>query len=553
MMKRLRDIDIRDGFVEPELTSDKIRSQERWNNLVANVRTMIREQLVDPQLQLFNDSNTWVVACCARQCGKTYTVARLMIDVALERPDRICSYVSDTRENAFKTMWLDQIDGLPAVLHDFGFDEEQGDYKINLSTLTITFRNGSVLELTGADRGAWAKFRGRKLDLIVADEMQRQHDSSLEETLRQHIPDCLMARKGRFVGIGTVSRALSGLWFRLNGASHQHCEPTPGWTCHRWTAEDLSSVTNVWESQLADARALGIDTDPETGDPTFRRERLGLWVRDDVALLHSVGERSVWNGQLPDTVRTKCPDPTHSHLRNRCRCDVPYVPRSVTASGQMQVYAGLDLGFNDSNGVVVGSISREEGILRELHSEERPGLDTAQLADWLHRLKDEHGIIKFYSDPAWKQTVEDLRRLYGVPIEAATKGDAEGTTEDLWHAERQAALRDGSFQVMEDSVLHQQLEKLLRDPVIAERDGHIRTAPGQVDHVTDAWRYLFRMVRTKHVAAPEAPMTSEQIRRLEIEEVRRRSLGTDDRGSRRSVGQVGARPSQGNAKTRWNK
>ena len=546
ILQRLRNIDVRDGLSFDDHNGSKQRAEERWKLMVDAVRSNIRQQLVEPQLKLFHDGNTWVVACCARQCGKTYTVARLMIDVALEAPDRICSYVSDTREAAYKTMWLDQIDGIPAVLAEMDLKEEAGDFTVNLSNLTVRFRNGSVLELTGADRGAWAKFRGRKLDLIVADEMQRQHDGSLEDALRSALPDCLMARKGRFVGIGTVSRSLSGLWFRLNAAQHGLCDAMPGWTAHRWTAEDLQHVTTVWESQLSDAKALGIDTDPETGDATFRRERLGLWVRDEVALLHTLGERSIWNGELPSAVRTRCLDPMHSHLRNRCRCDVPLMPRTDGQAGQMQVYAGLDLGFNDANGVVIGSISREEGVLRELHSEERSAQDTAQLAAWLHELIDRYRIIRFYSDPAWKQTVEDLKRLYGVPIEVAVKGDAEGTTEDLWHAERQAALRDGSCQVLEGSVLHRQLESLLRDPVELEKNGHIRTAPGQVDHVTDAWRYLFRMVRTRHVAAPEAPLSPDELRRHEVADVRRRSLQPSGAQVpvRRSIGQAPGRHNQ---------
>ena len=144
-------------------------------------------------------------------------------------------------------------------------------------------------------------------------------------------------------------------------------------------------------------------------------------------------------------------------------------------------------------------------------------------------IRERHGVQRFYCDPAWRITVTDLRDLYGLPVEIATKGDAEGTTEDLWHGERQSALRDGSMQVLRGSTLHGQLEQLLRDPVQLEL-GHVRAAPGQRDHVTDAWRYLFRMVRTRHVQAPTPPLSDAQRLDAAAREMRERSLRPPPRG-----------------------
>lgn len=520
-------------------SEDALAADDEWSATVERVRAEIRSQLVPEQLALFSSTNRWDAACCARQCGKSFTAARMLVDTALGIDDSISVYVSDTLDNAVKVMWVDQDDGLPAVLDALGLVERRPGmppnatwhYRVNLSTKAVTFRNGSVIELTGADRGAWTKFRGRKLNLVIADEMQRQHQESLERALRSDLPNCFNVRNGRFVGLGTVGRALKGTWFEVNAGTHGLCPVRPGWCSFHWTAYELRDLTPAYDRQMEEARAKGVDTEK---DPEFLREDRGKWVRDEQGLLHALSEASLWDGDLPSAVRTRCPE--HGVLRIHCVCDVPLVPRSQVP----EVYAGLDLGAGtgepgegDPCGVVAVSVSREEGVQREVHSEERGGMDTAQMAAWLRGLMDTHGIRRFYCDPAWKLTVQDLRRLYGLPVEIATKGDAEGTTEDLWHGERQAALRTGMMRVLRGSTLHGQLESVLRDPAALE-DGHLRQASGQRDHALDAWRYVFRMVRTRHVAAPEPPPTPEQEAADRVAEVKRAAL--TPRGERPGAG-----------------
>jgi hypothetical protein len=475
-------------------------ADDSWLNTVARVRHDLRAGLVPEQLAPFEDDNRWDAVCCSRQSGKTYVAARLLVDVSLAAPDRISVYVSDTFRHAREAMWDDQTDGLPAVLGSLGLSEDSGDFRINLSQLRVTFRNGSFVELQGADRGAWAGFRGRKIDLIVADEMQRQEQEHLRQALRKDVPDCLMARRGRFVGLGTVGRALRGVWYELNR------ETPPGWRSFHWTARELRHLTPVWDEQVAWAGAMGIDT---TADPDWLREKAGVWVRDERGLVHHLTDRSLWDGRLPATVRTRCPE--HGHLNIRCVCEVPLVPRV----GELEHYGGFDFGGGDGPGsgdpcaVVIGSVSREEGVLREVHSEEFYAADSDSVGSRLRGLRDRFGVRNFYLDPAWKLSVKDMARTYGLPVDNALKGDAEGTDEDFWHSERRSALNQGTMQVLQGSVLHGQLESLLRDPVELER-GHVRPVPGQPDHAFDAWRYLFRMVRTRHVRLPEPPLSREQ-------------------------------------------
>lgn len=480
---------------------------------MARVTADVRGSLAAEQLALLDDPNRWKVACAARQSGKTFVGARLMVLTAISGPDRIVVYVSDTWHNARKAMWDDQVDGIPAVLNTLGFrgTGRDPDYRINLSSLTVTFRNGSFIELAGADRGAWAKFRGRKIDLLVADEMQRQDQEHLERALDGDVRDCLMARHGSFVGLGTVGRALAGIWYRLN------CQTPPGWTAHTWTAEQLQHLTDVWAEQLRTAAAFGVDVDT---DPTFLRERRAMWVRDDENLLHRLTESSLWDGGVPPSlIRTRCPEHGMLSRWEPCVCELPLVPRTR----ETLVFAGFDWGGGTSKdakdgdpcAVCVVSVSGEEGIIRELHSEQKYCPDGDVVAAWLRDVRAKHGVRTFYSDPTWTLNAHDMVRLHGLPFEPAVKGNAEGTDEDFWHGQRAAALRRGTMLVRRNSILHDQLETLLRDPKEMER-GHIRTGPGQDDHVADCWRYVFRMVRTRHVRVPEPPVPEDDRREREL-------------------------------------
>lgn len=502
---------------------------EPWTDLVARVKAQVRAELAPVQLAFLDDPCVWRTVCAARQSGKSFVGGRLMVLTALAAPDRIVVYVSDTWKNARKAMWDDQVDGLPAVLQHLGLidwetarrsaDPDAWHYTVNLSALTVTFRNGSWIELASAERDGWAQFRGRKLDLLVADEMQRQHQETLRNAIRNDLPDCFEVRGGSFVGLGTVGPALTGVWYELN-------ERTPaGWTHHTWTAEDLQGLTDVWQGQLRTAKAFGIDVDT---DPTFLRERRARWVADEEGLLHRVPAAALWDGvTYPATVRTRCLE--HGHMRGRCVCDLPYVPRTQ----EVQAFAGLDLGGGtgrdahdgDPCAICVLTVSREEGVVRETWSEERYVGDTDSLVTWLRELRDRLGIKRFYVDGAWKMTVTDLARLYGLPVAVADKGPRGDFDEDVWVMERRTALQQGTMLVRQGGVLEAQLASVLRDPEEALR-GHVRVRSGQDDHVVDSWRYAFRMIRTNHVPAPEAPIGQEDAAIRNAAEARAEALST---------------------------
>lgn len=453
------------------------------------------------QLAFLTDTSDWAVACCSKQSGKNYTITRLMLLVAQDRPGANVIYINSTYREARAIMWADIHDGLPGVARHLGLD-----FEANESRLELRLSNGSTCTLMGADRGAWERILGQKIDLLVADELQKMEDEGLHSAIKQVIPDRLAARHGMFRGIGTPNEFCVGV---LHDIVTRATEPETGIQLYpefgehiyTWTAKDLDGITPVWQQQLEYAKQAGIDTDPVTGDPTWRRDKLGQWVRQDSSLLLPVPESGLWSSDLPSTV----PSLSGDHVR---RTQAPLV------------YGGLDFGFaNDSAGLVLGSVSNEEGVVREVYSGKRQGLNTQQLATWLRQLRDEHRYQCLYADNADPKTIEDLRALYGLPVVACQKNSKE-----LWVQEMRAHLLDGRLQVLQGSPLHEELKVLQPDPAELLKK-RLTARPGSEDHCYDAFRYLYRGIHTNHIRKPEPPMTPEDRQLRDVMQHRAEQLG----------------------------
>lgn len=211
---------------------------------------------------------------------------------AVERPAANVIYLNQTFAEARCIMWADELDGVPAVLRSLGLERGR-DYRLNESRLEVSFANGSTVTLLGADRGGWEKLRGSKLDLLVVDEMQKAEDDGLRNAIDQVLPACLVARRGRFVGIGTPDEFCVGVF-------HDACVGSayPQFAVHSWSAEDNDRRPDIWEGLLAWKAEAGLDDD----DPRWLREGRGRWVRDDQRLMLPLHDASLWDGVYPDLV-----------------------------------------------------------------------------------------------------------------------------------------------------------------------------------------------------------------------------------------------------------
>lgn len=475
----------RRGLIEDDSADD-----DRWVRLVERVVSDVRTSLFPAQLGLLDEERTWSVAFTSRQAGKNFTAVRLLVVTALVRPAANVIYLNQTFAEARRIMWADELDGVPAVLRSLGL-ERGVDYRLNESRLEVSFSNGSTVTLLGADRGGWEKLRGSKLDLLVVDEMQKAEDDGLRNALDQVLPPCFVARRGRFVGIGTPDEFCVGVF-------HDACTRAayPQFAVHSWSAEDNDRRPDIWAGLLAWRAEAGLDDD----DPRWLREGRGRWVREDQRLMLPLHDCSLWDGAYPDLIPS---------------VDGRLVPRAC----EIEHYAGLDFGWTDSAALVVGSRSREEGVLREVHSWKQSGLDTDALAAVVKAAVARYGIKRIYADAADPKSIADLSRKWRLPVVGAEKHNKA-----TWIQDMRAKARSGRFRVLRDSPLHGELRVLVPDPTQLRRK-RLEAPPGSEDHCWDAARYLYRGVFTEFPHAPEAPMGEAELAARRAVELRALSLG----------------------------
>jgi hypothetical protein len=227
-------------------------------------------------------------------------------------------------------------------------------------------------------------------------------------------------------------------------------------------------------------------------DPVWQREKLGLWVRQDDSLMMPLPDQALWDGTYPSLIPA---------------LNGAMVKRSLG----FEFYAGLDFGFTDSAALVIGSISREEGVLREVVSWKSPALDTDGLAEAIKPILAKHNVRRIYGDSARPDQIETLARKWKLPIVGAQKHDKV-----TWIQDMRAKARVGRFQVLRDSTLHEELKTLVPDPAKL-RQRKLESPPGAEDHCWDASRYLYRGVFSEQVRTPEPPMTDVERREAEVD------------------------------------
>lgn len=504
LLSRLADAQRRGLIDGPPRGQSDHTAAEDWAALVARVTADIRAGLVPKQLAFLDDGlgrGHWVAASCARQCGKNHTVIRLLVLVALTTDGANCVYANETYDEARRVMWSKPRKSLPAALRDLGLSEGT-HYWLNNSRMEVRFANGSIVRLLGVDDGGgWERLLGDELDLLVVDEAQKLRDEPFEDALERILPDLFNARGGSCVLIGTPEPFCASVFFRI-------CEALDRtfFTHHHWTAEDLRDLTDTWANQLREKEREGLSDE----DPRWMRDKLGLWVRQDDSLMLPLPAVALWDGTYPETVAAACP----AHPLEFCGCERQRLPRSRP----LEHYAGLDFGFTDSAALVVGSVSREEGVLREVLSWKDTGLDTDALAEALRPILAKHNVRRVYADSARPDTIQTLVRKYRLPIVGAEKHDKV-----TWIQDMRAKARRGRLQVLSGSKLHDELRVLRPDPDKLKRR-MLESPPGAEDHCWDASRYLYRGVFSEQVLAPEPPLSPAQAREAELLELAKRSV-----------------------------
>ena len=495
---QLTDADIIAEAIKRGLVSDG-----RWEELAERAVGAMLAELVDAQSDFILDLSPLSAAYCTRQCGKTFTVARDLIVTALERPNRLCTYINATHGEARRIMWDDPVDGVPAVLRRHGLDEASG-VRLNITRMSVTFPNGSVVECMGMDSAGYSKIRGNKRDLIVVDEAQKA--AGLREAMAD-LTWCLMARAGRLRFIGTPNRMCRGYF-------HDVCTgAVDGWSVRRWSMADVTTRPEMWQRALEmKARLKQADDDPD-----WLREGCGLWVRSEAGLILPVDLFGALHDGVPSVVIDS---------------GGGVAPRREA----LRYLAGVDLGFvNDPFAIVVIAYSMDEGVVYEVESGEWANVGTDGQAELMKQAQRRWpGLNKFVVDDGGqgKQIADDFRKRHGINVVPARKHDRVHMIEEL-----RTSLRLRQTLVRRGSPLHSDLSTLSWDEELWER-GEYQPANvdgRSIDHKFDAFRYAWREARAYLAQRPPAPEPEGERRLREVAEHRRDTLDPRKRAAREAA------------------
>lgn len=465
------------------------------------VRLRIREDLFPRQRAFFDDRSPMKAACCTRQCGKSFEVAREMTDVALGTPRAEVLYMTSDAAASRRIMWDDPEDGLPAVLRHYGM-REGVEFELNNTTCTVRFPHNRSRIIVGsvAKESYDKRFEGPKPALLVFDEAHQFED--LERAVAAASPG-LATRGGRVVLIGTPNPEYYASWFRQVTDTE---EPNNlGFNVHRW-----GQVDNTRRPELVD---LAHETKRRNGwsddDPRWVGMYVGRWVRRaDRMVFPVVG--------IPDA------DLYHDGT-------LPGRPSDWNFT------AGADCGM-DGFSWVVWAWSHRHPLVYEHDSFKMAGLDWEAWMEHLTGLSDRYDLERggLYG-PIWVDIPESTLSVWRercrlnvvFPEKAGRLDQIDVMGSDI--GRRKVRFRRGSPLLAEMMVLHW-------DPRFPWERRREVLVPGKFErHACDAGRYGYMQCRAylQEHAEPDLRSMTEVERQAylferELEEVsEREDRGTD--------------------------
>ena len=168
-------------------------------------------QLHPKQAEVFNCDCRFRVVVAGRRFGKTKLSMLEMLAWATKRGQKIW-YVAPTYKMAKQIMWNDLKAWVPRAWV----------VKVRENELSMEFRNGSRIDLKGADKPD--SLRGVSLDFLVLDEFQDIAAETWKTVLRPTLAD----RKGHALFIGTP-KGYNELYNLYKLGQNKHKQDTKQW------------------------------------------------------------------------------------------------------------------------------------------------------------------------------------------------------------------------------------------------------------------------------------------------------------------------------------
>ena len=182
------------------------------------------------QREVHEHCKRFSVLALHRRAGKTKLGVMQLIDQALRftGPQGLFFYVAPELKQATAIAWRELKATIDSMIRTGAVEVREGD-------LSVTFRNGAMIRLYGADNPD--AMRGVRLDGVVMDEVAQMKPEVWDEIIQPALAD----RLGWALFIGTPKglNLFSELFFK---ASERMLEDDPHWYAARYTVEDTEAL-----------------------------------------------------------------------------------------------------------------------------------------------------------------------------------------------------------------------------------------------------------------------------------------------------------------------
>lgn len=433
----------------------------------------IRAELFDKQLAAWDDPSRLVALLCTRRAGKTQLWARLLVATCLTQAGVLARAWAQVRLRVKQLLWQDILE--LCARHDIPVRSHETE-------LTVRFENGSEIRLVGADNdGAAQRKRGDATVLEIILEAQ-----SWGPFLRGLIEDVatpsLFDRKGKLYLEGTPGPTRGGYWWAVSGDNDVDSRWVSkgqvadgelvgaGWSCHRWSLLDNPFMPRWtrrpnWRELAKQAVKEEMEQKGWTEQtPTFVREYLGRWVRDDSALYYAVSEK----------LNT-------------------YDPKDITPWGPGWTHVlGLDVGWTDATAITVWGWHENDPNLYEAYCWAESKVLAPDVAARIQELNAQgFNIVKMVGDfgGGGRLYLEDIRARFGLQIDDAQKSGTKWSHTMVFND----SLRSGIVKMVRGGELFNEMSTLPRAPDWTPLEGKPpKEHPGFENHRSDAAAYSFR-------------------------------------------------------------
>ena len=418
------------------------RSQKKLqkSNALNLGKTLFKEQV-----DFINDPSKRKAAICSRRSGKSYAAGRYLLKEALEDEGTTCVYIARTREAAKRILWS----SLKEANQRFRLN-----IKFNNADLIAVFPNQSKIMFTGAnDASDVDKLRGAAFSLAVLDEAAF-FNVNLKELVNEVITPALLDRGGSLVMISTPNSLCHGFFYDITEKDAYN------FSIHRWTVKNNPYMKHA-------VRAIQKDIDdgilnPE--DPSYKREYLGIWVRDDQEIVYNYGEKNLFEDR-PD-------------------------------SNEWEYILGIDLGYHDATAFVVVAFTTDSPNLYVIDEFKQTKMLTSEVADKIQRFMGDYNFTSIVMDTgggASRMLLEEFKQRSGIPVKPAKKtGDKVGMIKLM-----NSDLQSGKIQVQHRLKLLEEWDKLQFNQSGTAEDKRFD------NHLSDACLYAW--MESRHYLYEEAP------------------------------------------------